>query len=289
MSLPNEKVLDSSVQRNSPLKFMIGLQQGLPILESAILCMTVGEKAHFKLCKSDLKGSIRIPKNIEEFLLEIELIESVAKKPPLDDIPIEEKAKLAEECKVKGNEFFKQKNLKEASNYYKEGLSYLDSIVERKNKIKYLVLWSSLQLNLCVCLNSFGAWNESKRGCDRAIKYNRDNPKAHYLRGIAEKSMCLYDEALSDFEISLAKNPSDERIKYEIQTTKELKKQSEERTKKSLGKLFKKESLYSEKEELPMQVPKYDPNNPKVFMDLQYANEKKKIVIELYEKLGVAY
>jgi len=282
--LPKEEVIDSSLERNSPLKFVLGEQETIPILDTAVLGMAIGEKAIFKLHKEDL--SIRIPKDYTELLLEIELLASENKVRPLEDITTEEKVKLAEEAKGKGNGHFKQKQYKEACVCYKEGLGYLDSIMDRKKRAEFFTLWSSLQLNLCVCLNSLGQWKESKKGCDRVLKRNRDHPKARYLRGVAEKNMSMFDEALEDFKASLSQNPTDERLKYEIESVKELKKQAEMKAKKSLEKLFTKESLYSEKESLLLKVPEYDPKNPKVFMEIQIKEDKKRIMIELYEKVA---
>eukprot|EP00826_Nyctotherus_ovalis_P010929 TRINITY_DN12851_c0_g3_i3.p1 TRINITY_DN12851_c0_g3~~TRINITY_DN12851_c0_g3_i3.p1 ORF type:complete len:485 (+),score=163.83 TRINITY_DN12851_c0_g3_i3:48-1502(+) len=283
-ALPGEKVVDSSLERNSPLKFTLGERESLPVIEKAVLEMTVGEKSTFKLSKKDLYE--RIAKVSNEFVLEMELLAAVDKKRPLEDITLEEKVKLAEETKAKGNGHFKQKQYKEACGCYREGLGYLDSVMERKRRAEFFPLWSSLQLNLCVCLNSMGQWRESKRGCDRVVKRSKDHSKARYLRGIAEKNMAMFDEALADLEASLAQNPADERIKYEIESTKELKKQAEAKTRKSLEKIFKSESLYSEKESAMLKVPEYDPKNPKVFMEVQIREEKKRIVIELYEKLA---
>jgi cyclophilin family peptidyl-prolyl cis-trans isomerase len=199
----------------------------------------------------------------------------------------EEKKDAVEELKAKGNKHFKEKMFKEACENYKEGITYLDSIVEARYQSAISDLWKALQLNLCVCLNSMNAWKESKMCADKVLQRDLDNPKAYYLRGIAEKNLLLFDEALDDLTKALHTNPSDERIKYEIEKVKEELKKIGAKEKKSMVKLFKEQTLYSEKDPVVVKVPEYDESNPKVYMDIRVGTRDTiKIVIELFKGLA---
>ena len=215
-------------------------------------------------------------------ILEIELIDFVNKKKPMFDMTFQEKMKAAEEFKAKGNQLFKEKLFDRASNNYKEGLTYLETVIEEKYQSEMAGIMKSLQLNICVCLNSLSLWKESKTYSDKVLQRDLNNPKARYLRGIAEKNLLLFDEALEDFNVSFKQNPSDERIKFEIESVKELVKKMEAKEKKSLKNFFKTD-LYSEKDPILIKVPKYNPTNPKVFMKISVGKAMYEIVIELFK------
>eukprot|EP00826_Nyctotherus_ovalis_P063959 TRINITY_DN9376_c0_g2_i1.p1 TRINITY_DN9376_c0_g2~~TRINITY_DN9376_c0_g2_i1.p1 ORF type:complete len:459 (+),score=173.69 TRINITY_DN9376_c0_g2_i1:107-1483(+) len=271
----DEKVLDSSFARNSPFKFTIGSHEAIPVLEQVVGGMKIAEKAQFKVRDRQSK----------EFVLEVELVDFVNKKKPMYNMVFEEKKLAVEELKAKGNENFKKQMFAEAAQNYREGLTYLDTVVEARYQSAISDIWKSLQLNLCICLNALSSWKESKGCADKVLQRDLDNPKAHYLRGIAEKHLLLFDEALQDFNKALLKNPSDERIKYEIEAVKEQLKKLSTKEKEAMKKLFKAETLYSEKEEVVVKLPEYDPSNPQVYMDIKIGKRNPiKIVIELFKK-----
>jgi len=276
-STTDNKLLDTSIERGSPFKFTIGSKEIIPVLEQAVTTMKTAEQATFEISE-EVNDS-------KKYTLEIELIDFVSKRKPMYEMNFEEKKQAVEELKAKGNKHFKEKLFKEACENYKEGIIYLDSVIEAKYQSAISDLWKTLQLNLCVCLNSISEWKESKICADKVLQRDLDNPKAHYLRGIAEKNLLLFDEALDDFTKALHINPSDERIKYEIEKVKEELKKIGVKEKKSMVKLFKEKTLYSEKDPVVVKVPEYDASNPQVYMNIKIGiRDPIKIVIELFKR-----
>jgi len=205
------------------------------------------------------------------------------------DLSILERIQLADTVKAKGNSFFKSNSHSEAISEYQKGLAILEPIFEMKDIAnKPDQLWISLNLNMAVCLNNLSKWSEAKKCTDQVIqKYNK-NAKAHFLRGVAYKNLNNINEALADLKIAQVENPSDERIKYEINEVQKLMKITDTNSAKIMKKVFgTKESLYNDKNMVIVSPPKYNPMNPHVFMDIQYFTESKitkRIVIELFIK-----
>lgn len=290
--LSNKKEVDSTMSRNSPFKFIIGAEQTIKGLEIGVQAMKKGEKAELEIGSKYGFGERGLPPKIppnETLYMEVELVDFVNKKKPIMDMSKEEKLKTAEEFKSKGNEKFRAKLMKEAIECYTEGLNYVDSILELDQPTEeQKQIWISLRLNCCVCLNNLGNWAESKKSSDKVIERYPNNAKAKYLRGIAEKNLLLYDDALSDLNFAFSANPQDEKMKYEIESVKEKKKAQQDKEKRTYEKMFKKESgLYSEKKLDICKVPLYDVSNPRVFLDIQIGKDPantKKIIIELFAK-----
>eukprot|EP00826_Nyctotherus_ovalis_P036922 TRINITY_DN3321_c0_g2_i2.p1 TRINITY_DN3321_c0_g2~~TRINITY_DN3321_c0_g2_i2.p1 ORF type:complete len:389 (+),score=99.40 TRINITY_DN3321_c0_g2_i2:280-1446(+) len=246
--------------------------------------MKRGEKARFvvdsKYAYGEKGSPPKIPPNTPlEF--EIELLDFYSKRKPVMDMDVAEREALAEECKARGNESFKARKLKYAAYSYNEGIGVLRNVPEPQLTEKGRSLWISLRLNLCIVLNNSGNWSETIKHAGDVIARQEGNSKARYLRGVAKEGMKLYDEALADFEISLKGNPEDAKLKAEIEACKKKKKAVDTKEKKVFASMFK-ELLYDERKQ---GVPKYDPKNARVFMDIKTGNaEAKRVIIELFSQ-----
>ncbi len=289
--LMNGEVFDSSIGRTAPFKFVLGISQVIKGWDVGVASMKRGERARLvidsKYAYGEKGSEPKIPGNANlEF--EVELIDFYEKRKPVVDMSNDERLKLAEDYKAMGNEHFKGKSPRAAVYAYQEGINILDSINDFERNDQAKKLWVALRLNLCVVLNGNHNWSETKKFTDQVIQKNPDHPKAHYLRGIAEEAMTLYDEAAKDLEIALKANPADAKIKMELESVGKKRKDILKKEKKAFGKLFQSESLYSEKAApAPAAgLPKYDPTNLHVFMDIKIgAAEPQKVVFELFSKV----
>ena len=279
--------VDSSAARASALKFTLGAGEVASGLDIGAHSMKKGEKALLEFGPQygfGERGAPRIPGQAT-LEVEVEMLDFVNKKKFVTDMTIEEKHKAAEESKLMGNEHFKAKRLKEAVDCYKAGLSYLDTILDTDQSPAMKTLWTSLELNLCICLNGLGHWGECKKNADKVLGKG-ELQKARYLRGIAERNLGHYAEAIVDLGVAHDADPADARIIMELEATKEKLKLSHQSEKKAFGQFFQHETLYDVKARVIQKVPPYEPKNPHVFLDVQIGKgEKKRIVIELFAAL----
>eukprot|EP00826_Nyctotherus_ovalis_P046383 TRINITY_DN5236_c0_g1_i4.p1 TRINITY_DN5236_c0_g1~~TRINITY_DN5236_c0_g1_i4.p1 ORF type:complete len:325 (+),score=123.70 TRINITY_DN5236_c0_g1_i4:73-1047(+) len=168
--------------------------------------------------------------------------------------------------------------------FYKEGIKFLRDTEESKQTDKSKALWISLHTNLCIISNSQSNWSETIKYADKVLHRYENNPKARYLRGVAREGLGMYEEALGDFEVSLKENPGDEKLKQEIERCRRKRKEMVAKEKKVYGNMFK-ASLYDEKKMPVSEVPKYDKENVRVFMDIKKGEEPaKKVIFELFSK-----
>jgi peptidylprolyl isomerase len=277
------EVFDSSVSRDDPFKFELGTGQVIKGWDIGVASMKRGEKARFEIDSKYAYGEQGSPPKIPgntplEF--EVELFDFYDKRKSTVEAP--ECENLVEEYKKMGNENFKAKNFRPAIYFYKEGIKFLKQSDEQTEKMK--ALWNSLHLNLCIINNNQANWKETVKLADEVIERQEGHPKARYLRGVAKQGLTMYEDALADFEVSLKGNPGDEKLKLEIEQCKKKKKEVAAKEKKVYGNMFK-ASLYDEKKIPVSEVPKYDKNNERVFMDIKMGNAPaKKVIFELFSK-----
>jgi len=286
--LVNGAEFDSSLARANPLKFNVGVGQVIKGWDIGICTMKKGEKAKLVIDSKYAYGEKGSPPKIPEnanLEFEVELLDFHDKRKPIMDMNNDEREKLAEEYKVLGNEHFKAKRLRPAAYAYKEGIQAISNILESERTESIKNLFNALHLNLCIVLNNLSQWSETAKYANEVIKRIPNHPKARYLRGIANENMKLYDDALADLDIALKANPTDEKIKVEIEKTKEIKKKAAAKEKKAYSKLFG-QDLYSEKP-IPVNTnPKYDPTNLRTFMDIKIGDaEPKKVIFEMFNKV----
>jgi peptidylprolyl isomerase len=291
VKLATGQEVDASTTRSAPFKFLLGGNEVATGLELGVRTMKKGEKALLELGPGygfGERGSSRIPPNAA-LQVELELLDFENKKKFITDMTVEEKHKAGEDAKLHGNDHFKAKRLKEAVEAYKVGLSYLDTILDTDQSPAMSSLWTSLSLNLCVCWNGLGRWAECKKQVDKVLDRtpNRNHPKARYLRGIAERNLGHFAEALADLTFALETDPTDARIAVELETTREKQKQAREHEKKAFGQLFQGPTMYDVKTSAVQKVPPYEPKNPHVFFDLRVgpSGPVKTIAIELFSAL----
>lgn len=107
------------------------------------------------------------------------------------------------EFKEKGNEAFRAKNYKEASNFYTKAIQVKDD-----EPIAYS--------NRAMCNIQLGKYYEAKGDCDRAIQLDPKFVKAYYRRATALSKLFRYRLSRNDYQTVLSLDPSNTIVKREI-------------------------------------------------------------------------
>lgn len=125
----------------------------------------------------------------------------------LDDKRILENRKLAEDCKIKGNELMKEKNYDSALEMYNRSLqlSPIESAVYCNRALCYL-----RKLNYKLALED----------CDKALEMNNQYSKAIYRRGLALVGLKRYNEGMEEFLFLLSQDTNNKTILNEIKDIK---------------------------------------------------------------------
>ena len=284
----NGSELKNTFEEATPKKFTIGMGEVIKGWDIGVFSMKKGERARFIIDSKYAYGDKGFPPDIPSntpLEYEIELLDIHDKHKSIENMDNDEKEAFAEECKKSGNADFKNKLYRPAAYTYLQGILAIEKIIESERTDSINKLWKTLHLNLCIAFNNSGRWQETIECAGEVLKKEKDEAKARYLRGVAEKHLRMFDEALKDLEVSLKANPEDLKIKYEIEQTKELEKKSVLEAKKLYSNMFHKGLLYDEKKTPTNNILAYDPTNLKVFMDIRIGSDKVgKVIFELFNK-----
>merc|ERR1712070_253539 len=107
---------------------------------------------------------------------------------------------MADECKNKGNEFFKAKNYEEAIKHYTEGIG-IDS--------KHHVCYS----NRSACFAALSKWDEALKDAESCIAAKPDFAKGYSRKGAALYGSGNLQEAAKAYQEGIAKFPEDAALK----------------------------------------------------------------------------
>ena len=286
---------DSSYDRNDPLKFNIGQGMVIKGWDLGIMSMQVGEKAQLVIKSEYGYGQSGSPPTIPggaTLIFDVELVSINPKTEEGEDdkdeeeVPDETRIENAKKLKEEGKEKFVAGELFDALAKYREATMELDEVLEDTEESDGLK--KTLNLNIAVVTKKMEKWPETINACNEALKYEENNVKALFFRSIASRNLKDFDQALEDIKTVIKLNPKDKALRKEFEVTKEQKKKYLSQQKGVFEKAFS-SGLYSEKSDIvktrvESELPKYDPSNPKVFMDIQVGDtEPKKIIFELFK------
>jgi peptidylprolyl isomerase len=282
------KVFDSSRDRNSTFKFVLGEGKVIKGWEIGVASMKKGERCDLKLSPEYAYGDRGAGKSIpgnSTLLFEIELINFYEKLKSKHEMDLPEKIFNAKMLKADGIGLFKEKRFEEAAAKFDEGHSYLEGVSEHDNSTEAIELSVSLLLNMSNCYNNLKKWELTRSKSTEALKLSA-NPKIHYYRGIAHANLDTFDLAEDDFKKLCEQVPLDDPgVTYLRSTIDERQKEKAQRE-KALFKNFFKTSVYDDKPvvEKPKDVPDdVNPNNPKVFFDIKIGDkEPQRVEFELF-------
>eukprot|EP01100_Stratorugosa_tubuloviscum_P015738 TRINITY_DN929_c2_g1_i2.p1 TRINITY_DN929_c2_g1~~TRINITY_DN929_c2_g1_i2.p1 ORF type:complete len:203 (-),score=88.00 TRINITY_DN929_c2_g1_i2:202-810(-) len=153
---------------------------------------------------------------------------------------VEDRLLLANKAKEQGNDLFRSNSLREALNFYSQGLEYFNNCwgLKEQEEKKVNALKAILHLNSSACKIKLSEFREALLDAEKSLDYDPENGKAFYRRAQANANLGNYDEAMKDFEIVVAKKQNTPLIDREIA---QLKKQMDlkiQKERQAYSKLF---------------------------------------------------
>lgn len=281
---------DSSRDRNSEFKFVLGRGNVIKAWDLGFATMKVGEKAVLT-CKAEYaygeNGSPpKIPANAT-LKFDVELLGFSPKKKEMWEMDADEKLAEGSSLKEQGTELFKEKKFVEAAAKYNEAASYMEDLydVEEEDKKKMKEFQTTCYLNSAMCFLKVGDYTEAVSVASKALANDAKSVKALFRRGVGRMHLNELDRAKEDLVAAGKLDPQNRDVRRELEVLKQKMKEAREKEKNVFGGLFNKVSMYDDKSAVEVE-PTPDPNNPKVFFDITIGDEPAgKIVMQLFKDI----
>ncbi|KAE8876842.1 hypothetical protein PF005_g4013 [Phytophthora fragariae] len=279
---------DSSRDRNSEFKFVLGKGNVIKAWDLAFASMKVGEKAVLT-CKPEYaygaSGSPpKIPANAT-LKFDVELLGFSPKAKEMWEMDAEEKIAEATKLKAKGTEHFKAKQFDIAAATYTQAASYMEDMydVAEDDKKTMKQLQTTCFLNAAMAYLKVENYAETVATATKALNNEPTNVKALYRRGVGRMHLNDLERAKEDLLAAGKQDPTNREVRRELEVLKKKMKDARQKEKAVFGGLFGKVSMYDDKSEVETE-PVLDPNNPKVFFDIKIGEEDAgKVVMQLYK------
>eukprot|EP01080_Neovahlkampfia_damariscottae_P010893 gene10893-3597_t len=173
---------------------------------------------------------------------------------------IKEKIEISLDLKKQGNEFLKQGEYKRACHLYNKIFLYINGLntnvtdvlsggqngnskkVKSPQDIEIQELRVSVHMNLSLCYLKLNNYQKSLDNVQKALHINPDNVKGIFRRGQSYLGLNDLDRAKVDLLKARETYPNDSQIKKEIERLNLKFKQSEQKEKNMMKKMFEKMS-----------------------------------------------
>ncbi len=179
--LEDGSVFDQS--RKDPFSFTLGEGRVIKGWDIGVKSMQLGEKADLVI-KSDYGyGDSGSPPKIPggaTLIFTVELVQIEERKAAKYLRSDEEIFQDSKSKKDQGTEKFKAGQFKEAYFAYREAFETLETLANETQE--HTDFMKTLLLNISVCCNKFGAYNETLANASRALELDSKNAKGYYLR-----------------------------------------------------------------------------------------------------------
>ncbi|CAI5745601.1 unnamed protein product [Peronospora destructor] len=279
---------DSSRDRDSEFKFVLGKGNVIKAWDLAFASMKVGEKAMLT-CKPEYaygeSGSPpKIPANAT-LQFDVELLGFSPKAKEMWEMDAEEKIAEATKLKAKGTEQFKAKEFDVAAATYAHAASYMEDMYDVNDEDKETMkqLQTTCFLNAAMAYLKVENYREAVSVVTKALKNEPSNVKALYRRGVGRMYLNDLERAKEDLLAAGKQDPANRDVRRELEVLKKKMKEAREEEKSVFGGMFGKVSMYDDKSAVEGE-PELDPNNPKVFFDIKIGEEDAgKVVMQLYK------
>ncbi|KAG6964604.1 hypothetical protein JG687_00005882, partial [Phytophthora cactorum] len=281
---------DSSRDRNSEFKFVLGKGNVIKAWDLAFASMKVGEKAVLT-CKPEYaygaSGSPpKIPANAT-LKFDVELLGFSPKAKEMWEMDTEEKIAEATKLKAKGTEQFKAKQFDTAAATYTQAASYMEDMYDVADEDKKTMkqLQTTCFLNAAMAYLKVENYAEAVAVATKALNNDPSNVKALYRRGVGRMHTNDLERAKEDLLAAGKLDPANREVRREFEVLKKKMKEARQKEKSVFGGLFGKVSMYDDKSTVEAE-PEVDPNNPKVFFDIKIGEEDAgKVVMQLYKDI----
>ena len=187
----NGSVFEDSRERKVPLMLLLGRGVLVPGLDKALLTMRAGERAEV-VCKPEAgygaAGSVDHPcvPGSATLTYDVEML-SVDDEAQLWDLSFEEKMRLAEERRLRGNTLVGGKHYLMAEEEYGAALRYLVFMPhpEPHHVAPIREKLSAVHLNLAAVKLRMSRETDAIKHCQDCLAVDAEQPKAHYRLGQA--------------------------------------------------------------------------------------------------------
>ncbi|TYZ59338.1 hypothetical protein PybrP1_008518 [[Pythium] brassicae (nom. inval.)] len=278
---------DSSRDRDQEFKFVLGKGNVIRAWDLAFATMCVGEKALIQCAPEYAYGANGSPPKIPPnatLKFEVELLGFEAKKKEVWEMGTDEKLTETTRLKDEGNALFKEKKFHEAAIKYSEAASYMEDVydVSDEDKARMQQLQTTCYLNGAMSFLKIQDYTVAVSLASKALKNDPANVKALFRRGVGRMHLNELDRAQEDLAAASKLEPANREVLRELAVLKAKMKRAREKEKSVFGGIFGKVSMYDDKTAIEGDVP-LNPNNPKVFFDVQIGDEAAgRIVIQLF-------
>ncbi|CEG39850.1 peptidyl-prolyl cis-trans isomerase [Plasmopara halstedii] len=281
---------DSSRDRDSEFKFVLGKGNVIKAWDLAFASMRVGEKAMLT-CKPEYaygaNGSPpKIPANAT-LKFDVELLGFSPKAKEMWEMDTAEKVDQATKLKAMGTEQFKAKQFGIAASTYNDAASFMEDMYDVADEDKKIMkdLQTTCYLNAAMAYLKVENYAEAVSVATKALSNDPTNVKALFRRGVGRMYTNDLDRAKEDLLAAGKLDPSNRDVRREIDVLKRKMKETREKEKMVFGGLFGKVSMYEDKSVIEAE-PSLDPSNPKVFFDIKIGEEDAgKVVMQLFRDI----
>ena len=280
--------------KDEPLKVRVGEGQVIAGWDRALMTMKVGEEADLVVSSQYGYGAVGSPPAIPgdaTLTFRVEIVSIGDRKPTHWQMSDEEMFEAAQKHKEEGNAKYKEKNMREAENQYRQAIYNLNACKLENEDAKKLRLTS--YQNLALVLNSVGDYGESIRTCAKALQVDGKAVKALYLRSVAYQKSQNFGEATNDLKAAIILAPGDKKLRDEFASLKAAKAKYAASQRGAMAKMFS-EGLYNEKKAVVKRsvfdkLPDFYPLNAQTYFDIAIGDPAEpdhswRVVFELFDK-----
>ena len=218
------RFFDGSDDRGEPLTMNIGAGQQIDGIEKAVITMRLNEIADILISPKYGYGAMGSPPHIPgnaTLNYRVEIVQIGQRRRTAWGMTDDELIKMAQSLKDDGNAKFKENNLKEAENLYRDGILQMKDVKkddEASKKVRIV-----LHQNLCLVLNKQGNYKETIEFSTRIIEREPTADKALYHRYTANLKLKQYDDAMQDLKAVIKIHPQDKNYRAEFEKLKQIK------------------------------------------------------------------
>ncbi|KAL4151687.1 hypothetical protein PRNP1_008629 [Phytophthora ramorum] len=281
---------DSSRDRDSEFKFVLGKGNVIKAWDLAFASMKVGEKAVLTCMPEYAYGASGSPPKIPAnatLKFDVELLGFSPKAKEMWEMDAEEKIAEATKLKAKGTEQFKAKQFDAAAATYNQAASYMEDMYDVADEDKKAMkqLQTTCFLNAAMAFLKVNDYAEAVSVATKALNNEPTNVKALYRRGVGRMHTNDLERAKEDLLAAGKQDPANREVRRELEVLKKKMKDARQKEKAVFGGLFGKVSMYDDKSTVETE-PELDPNNPKVFFDIKIGEEDAgRVVMQLYKDI----